>query len=323
MNILVAIAAGCAAGLMFASLVSGALISLLLFNLAPLPLMVAALGWGPASALIGAVTAGAGLGLAFGLAYFAAFIIAVGLPAFWLGHLALLAKPAAAASDMNGSSPAPAAALEWYPPGRLLLWIGACAGLTTLSTLLTLGGDYEAIMAALGNGLKRFISAQTGGAVSTDNDQMLEAVIQVAPAMATIVSMFTLSLNLWLSGKIVAQSGRLRRPWPDLHAIELPQTGILVLAAALALSFTGGLLAMVSQMAGAALLAAYMLVGFAVLHVLAPLFGGRWGLTGAYASIVLLRWWPLLLVILLGLIEGAVGLRKRFATSVKPPTLSP
>src|ERR1700676_1510836 len=47
-TVLIAIAAGSASALMFASIVSGALISLLLFYLAPLPLMVAALGWGPA-----------------------------------------------------------------------------------------------------------------------------------------------------------------------------------------------------------------------------------------------------------------------------------
>ncbi len=48
--VLIAIAAGSASALMFASIISGALISLLLFYLAPLPLMVAALGWGPLGA---------------------------------------------------------------------------------------------------------------------------------------------------------------------------------------------------------------------------------------------------------------------------------
>ena len=46
--ILIGLAAGCASALMFASIISGALISLLLFYLAPLPLMVAALGMGTA-----------------------------------------------------------------------------------------------------------------------------------------------------------------------------------------------------------------------------------------------------------------------------------
>jgi hypothetical protein len=66
-TVFIAIAAGAASALMFASLISGALISLLLFYLAPLPLMVAAMGWGPLSATLGGITAATGLGAIFGL----------------------------------------------------------------------------------------------------------------------------------------------------------------------------------------------------------------------------------------------------------------
>src|ERR1700680_4188560 len=88
--VLIAMAAGCASSLMFASIISSALISLLLFYLAPLPLMVAALGWGPAGAAIGGIAAGTGLGAVFGLPYLMAFILTVAVPAWWLGHLAVL-----------------------------------------------------------------------------------------------------------------------------------------------------------------------------------------------------------------------------------------
>ena len=97
-TLLIALAAGCASALMFASIISGALISLLLFYLAPLPLMVAALGWGPLSATIGGIAAASGLGAIFGLPYCIAFAITVALPAWWLGHLALLGRPIATAS---------------------------------------------------------------------------------------------------------------------------------------------------------------------------------------------------------------------------------
>ena len=80
---------------MFASIISGALISLLLFYLAPLPLMVAAIGWGPLSATIGGIAAATGLGAIFGLPYCIAFAVMVALPAWWLGHLALLGRPVA------------------------------------------------------------------------------------------------------------------------------------------------------------------------------------------------------------------------------------
>src|SRR5271154_6607745 len=113
--LLIAMAAGCASALMFASIISGALVSLLLFYLAPLPLMVAALGWGPLSATIGGIAAATGLGAIFGLPYCIAFVVTVALPAWWLGHLALLGRPAAnAIPPGNGASPV-APDLEWYP----------------------------------------------------------------------------------------------------------------------------------------------------------------------------------------------------------------
>src|ERR1700681_1182008 len=120
--VLIAIAAGCASALMFASIVSGALISLLLFYLAPLPLMVAALGWGPIAATVGGIAAASGLGLMFGLPYCVAFVVLVALPAWWLGHLALLGRPIANVGTGNGVVPT-APAMEWYPTGRILLWI--------------------------------------------------------------------------------------------------------------------------------------------------------------------------------------------------------
>src|SRR3954469_6758614 len=103
--VLIAIVAGSASALMFASIISGALISLLLFYLAPLPLMVAALGWGPLSATIGGIVAATGLGAIFGLPYGIAFAVTVALPAWWLGHLALLGR-----SIANDVSPANGAA---------------------------------------------------------------------------------------------------------------------------------------------------------------------------------------------------------------------
>src|SRR5712672_4405087 len=113
--VLIAIAAGSASALMFASIISGALISLLLFYLAPLPLMVAALGWGPIAATIGGIVAASGLGVIFGLPYCIAFVITVALPAWWLGHLALLGRPVATvASAGNGAAPV-APIMEWYP----------------------------------------------------------------------------------------------------------------------------------------------------------------------------------------------------------------
>src|SRR3954471_10187133 len=185
--VLIALAAGCASALMFASIISGALISLVLFYLAPLPLMVAAIGWGPLGATIGGIAAAIGLGALFGLPYCIAYAMTVALPAWWLGHLALLGRPIANASAGNGAAPV-APAVEWYPTGRILLWIAGFAALTTIAAMLTLGSDAETITGTLRRGLMRILHT-ADPQVSGESDQFVDALVTIAPAAATIVSM--------------------------------------------------------------------------------------------------------------------------------------
>src|ERR1700681_2871947 len=188
--VLIAMAAGCASALMFASIISGALISLLLFYLAPLPLMVAALGWGPISATIGGITAATGLGAIFGLPYCIAFAVTIALPAWWLGHLALLGRAVTnGASSGNCASPI-APAVEWYPVGRILLWISGFAALTTMATLLTLGVDAATITSTLRRGLLQILQiiAQRDAAPTAESEQLIDALVTIAPAAAAIMA---------------------------------------------------------------------------------------------------------------------------------------
>src|SRR3569832_1954479 len=114
-TVLIAVIAGAASALMFASIISGALISLVLFYLAPLPLMVAAIGWGPLCASLGGIAAAIGLSALFGLPFCIAFAVTVALPAWWLGHLVLLSRLVGPVTpDATTESPA-APELEWYP----------------------------------------------------------------------------------------------------------------------------------------------------------------------------------------------------------------
>jgi hypothetical protein len=316
--VLIAIAAGCASALMFASIVSGALISLLLFYLAPLPLMVAAMGWGPLCATIGGISAATGLGAIFGLPYCMAFVLTVALPAWWLGHLALLGRPVAhGAAAGNGASPV-ASDLEWYPVGRILLWMSGFAVLTTMAALLTLGTDASAIAGALRRGLLRIIG-QSDPAAITEIEPTIDALVTIAPAAAATVAMMTLTLNLWLAAKITATSGRLHRPWPDLRSTALPSMTLAALCVAIAFGFAGGLPAILAQIIAASLMMAYAVVGFAVLHTLTLAFKSRaiW-LSCTYAIVVVFVW-PALAMVTLGLAEAIFGLRRRYLQGRPPP----
>lgn len=316
--IAIAIAAGAASALMFASIVSGALVSLVLFYLAPLPLMVAAIGWGPLSAAIGGVAAASGLGLLFGLPYAIAYAVTAALPAWWLGHLTMLGRPLPnAAQAGNGAAPPPPA-MEWYPTGRLLLWVAGFAVITTTAALLTLGGDAAAIAATLKRGMLRMLGPR-GAQPSADTERVVELFVAIAPAAAALGAMMTLTLNLWLAGKITKTSGRLYRSWPDLRSTALPPMTLVALCVAAAFCFTGGLLGMLAQIATTAILMAYALTGFAVLHTLTLAMRSRAIWLGLTYALMVVFVWPVLAMVVLGLADAIFGFRERFTRKRPPP----
>ncbi|MEH6950319.1 hypothetical protein V4R08_03065 [Nitrobacter sp. NHB1] len=323
-NLLIAAAAGCASALMFASIISGALVSLLLFYLAPLPLMVAAMGWGPTCAAIGGALAGAGLGGIFGPSYSAAFVLTVALPAWWLGHLVLLGRPVTDDPPSHGTGVAPPGPppVDWYPLGRILIWIACFAALTTTAALLTLGSDASTITDTLRRGLQHIVNVQD--AASRDRtSEVVDAFVAIAPAAAATIAMTTLTLNMWLAAKVTATSGRLRRPWPDMKTTTLPPMALVATTVALALCFIGGLPAILAQILTACLMMAYALVGFAVLHTITLTLRNRGLWLASVYAVVLVFVWPVITVIGIGIADVIFGIRQRYLQRHTPPPLAP
>jgi hypothetical protein len=319
--VLIGLAAGCASALMFASIISGALISLMLFYLAPLPLMVAAIGWGPLAAAIGGIAASLGLGAIFGFNYCIAFAVAVAIPGWWLGHLVLLGRPVPSASHGgNGAMPEPT--IEWFPVGRILLWIAGFAALTTCAALLTLGTDATAIADTLRRGLTRIFAAANEPSPA-ELGQWIDAMVNLAPVAAAAVAMPTLTLNLWLASKIAATSGRLHRPWPDLRTAALPSMALAALCVAIAFCFSGGIIALLAKVITSALMLAYAFTGFAVLHTLTLAVKSRPLWLGLNYLVVVLFIWPVLAMVLLGIADAVFGLRQRFLRTRPPPLPAP
>src|SRR5262249_27085190 len=93
-TLFIGIAAGAAAAVLSASSAAGSPLSLLFVSLAPLPILIAALGWTRVAGLIATALAAAALALALDARLAFAFLISVGLPAWWLSYLTLLARPA-------------------------------------------------------------------------------------------------------------------------------------------------------------------------------------------------------------------------------------
>jgi Predicted membrane protein (DUF2232) len=315
---LIGIGAGAAAALMFASVTSGNGFSVILFYLAPLPIMIAALGWSHWAGFTAAVAAAVVLGAVFGIFFFAIFLTSVGAPAWWLGYLALLGRPVA-----NGG----AAHLEWYPPGRLVLWAAIFAATMTAGALATFGGDEATIRHGLKSALDQVLRLQTGAPEDSplqfpgirDADRMVDMLVLVLPPAAAVTAAITQTANLWLAGQIVKLSGRLRRPWPDLTTLSFPPLAAVWYGALLAGAFLPDLAGLIAGLFAATLTLAFALVGFAVMHTLSRHMRGRMiMLSGAYGCVVLLIW-PLVVMTLIGVAETLLGLRARSSRHGSPP----
>jgi hypothetical protein len=313
----VAVGAGAAAALLFASIVSGSLLAFLLFYLAPLPILIAALGWSHLAGLVAAISAAAALGLVFGPMFSLAFMIGIGLPAWWLGYLALLARP----GDQG---------LEWYPVGRLVVWTALLGTLIAAIGVLNIGTDADSFHAALKNGFESILRLQTRTPADAplqipgvkDVNAFLDLLVLTMPPAFAVLATLTSVVNLWLAGKIVKVSGRLKRPWPNIPDMRFPAFAGILLAAAIILSFFSGLLGIVGGILAACLLMAYAVLGFAVLHAITRDVAGRaLMLAGVYAAILLVTGWPILLMTLLGLADTALDIRGRMARKRGPPTL--
>jgi hypothetical protein len=309
---LIALIAGAASALMFASISSGVLISLVLYFLAPLPLMVTAIVWGPMAAAIGGTAAAIGLGLIFGFSDFAGFAAMVALPAWWLGHLILLGRPIDAASGTPE--------MEWYPLGRILLWIAGLAILVVMGSLLTLGTDADTISQTMRSELLRILT-QVDPTATGELRPVLDAMIVLGTISAAMMMVITLVLNLWLAAKVAAASSQLRRPWQQLKTVTLPTLTLAGLCVAIAFCFVGGLAGIFGRIATAALMMAYGLSGIAVLHTLTLSLKNRpFWLASAYTLALI----PALLVIamvILGLADAVFGFRERFLRNRQPPPL--
>ena len=315
--VLIGISAGAATALLFASVASGSALSVPLFYLAPLPILIAAMGWSHWAALIAAVVASGSLAAIFGGFFFLAFLVGVGLPAWWLGYLALLARPASEATP----------ALEWYPAGHLVFWAAIIGAMIVIAAMLSLGTDLDQVRGSLRTGIERMLNGPTraasgaGDAASPTpgSSRLIDILVTVLPPAAAVLATLTNVVNLWLAERVVKISGRLRRPTSELSAMRFPAYAPALTAAAVAVSFIPGIAGASAGILSASLMMAYAILGFAVLHAITRGMSSRpFTLGGAYVVVVALGW-PVLAMALLGLADSAFDLRGRTARRGGPP----
>ena len=308
--ILIGCGAGLTSALLFSVITTGSPLAIALYIVAPLPVMIAALGWNHRTGLIAAATGAIAIALFFNVYTALAFLAGIALPGWLFSYLALLSR-----ETPDGT--------EWYPAGRILAAIAFyAAGMTILGTFL-IGGDYDSYLRGFERVVEAYAKADPqlldalGGANSKSD--IARFLAQLAPPISAAMSVaFSVGL-LYAAGKIVARSGRLTRPFPILAQTEMPVRIVVIFGAsivfALVLSEFPGLFARITA---ASFGFAYALQGLAVIHALTLGLASRIGiLSGTYFTLLIIPGWPLALLCVIGLADTFFGWRAK--KNARPP----
>ena len=318
MNVLaIGIGAGLVSALLFGVVITGSPLAMLLSYVAPLPILIAALGWSHRSGLIAAVVGGLATGYFFRFEAGIAFALGSGLPAWWLAYLGLLGR-----ADADGT-------MEWYPLGRLLLWLAGIAAAVTLAGVLALGdGSDEGYQGNLRQALDAVLRAGNAAptppadAAAPAENPLLDALVAAVPFVAAAVFALVFTLNLWLAAKVVQMSQRLPRPWPFIPATALPRVALPLLGLGFVASFLPGLVGVAGLCLAGALMIAFAFQGLAFLHEATRGRSGRTAMLSAtYVLVFFVGHTVLPVLALVGVADTAMSLRSRFGSGKAGPRL--
>lgn len=320
----IGIGAGLVSALLFGVLLKGTLLAFVLNLVSPLPILIVGLGWSHRAALVAAVTGSLALALAVSMPLGLGFAAYLALPAWWLAYLAQLGRP-------SGSG-----AMEWYPTGRLLAWVGATAGVAVVVIALLSSPNhatYETQMRELAGTMIRMqmrepaAQAETGRSEAQKSDpaerssgaqthadlqaELADAMARLIPGIAATGLALLLAFYLWASARIVRASGRLLRPWPDIPATAMPRQVLGLLAGAVILSFAPGYVGVLGTALIGSLCAVFALQGLAAFHDRSRGRPGRGALLfGLYLILFVTQGIALVALTLFGLADTALNRRR-------------
>jgi hypothetical protein len=314
----VAVGAGCAAALLFAVSAQTSPLAMMLAYLAPLPIMIATLGWGlDAGAVAGAVSIVA-LGALTEPVSALLFAASVAGPAWLMAAFAVWPVGRYfVPRDPTGNAQASLGAIVTL--AAAIGMIGAAVVLTVVIIVYRgYGEGAKQVAAALATLAGEALESGPDGAAAR---QFADTLVRFGPAAIAASTLLMLCVNLYAAARSAQLSSRLARPWVDLPtSLHLPwPLGLLAIACAASAYALPAPASQYFSIGVGGLGGAFVLQGIAVAHALSRGLRLRIVmLTALYACCVLRAQYTLPVVAALGIIDSLAGLRSRAAFLPSP-----
>lgn len=316
--IFVGLAAGAATALLCLGVVAGTGLSVILYFFSAVPLMVAALGWGTAAGMTGALAAAAAIAALANVQTAIFIVMTTILPATAAGYWMNLARPA---EELGG----PAGKLVWYPLSDVVLRLALITAAAFIVAGALIGYGRELVDVLVSEMIVRLQEANPEFTFTPDGRESFLAFMTTAiPFMQPALWIMILMGSLYISLAITRTSGRLRRPkddWP--LGLRLPRNAAIVFAFAIAGSFFTGALGLAATALAGALVGGFALAGFAVFHHVTR--GTPWrplAMIIVYGSVIVVGL-PVLAFVLVGLFATARHMPISSGGNNPPPASPP
>jgi hypothetical protein len=315
---IVAIGAGCAAALLFVVSAQSSPLAMALAYLAPLPIMIATLGWGlDAGAIAGAISVAALALLAEPLSALL-FAASVAAPAWALAAFAIT-PVARYFRALKPDAPVHPSAGAVVTLAALFGMIGAVAVLTTV--IVVYGGYREGARQVASAVAALAADAFDGAPDKLTAREFADALVRFGPPAIAASTLMMLCVNLYAAARSTQLSHNLPRPWPDLPtSLVIPwPLGVAFLACLAASYGAPSPAAQYFSIGAGGLGGALALQGLAVAHALSRGLKMRsLMLVALYACCVLRAEYTLPVLAALGLLDGFLRLRSRAALIPTP-----
>lgn len=310
----IGVLAGLAAALLSVGVVAQSPLAMMLLLFSPLPIFVAALGWGTAAGFIAALSMAVVISVLAAPTAALVVVLIIALPAAAAAYFTGLARPAA---EIGG----PTDATVWYPLADTVLRLAliVAASFIAIGMLIGFGDDFAAQL------VKSF-----GQQLATSNPELAPTpevaqgialfVVRALPAVQPAVWVMLIVANLYIALRLTSASGKLRRPkddWP--RALRMPRPALFIFAVACAACFLPGGIGYAATAIAGALGAGFMLAGFAMMHERTR--GAPWrpiALWLAYLAVVIFTF-TLFLFLLAGLFDTSRSAPVSKAANDTPP----
>ncbi len=314
-NIAISVLGGLAAALIFAVVTRGGVGGLVLAHLAPLPIMIIALGYGVRHGASAALLATAILSVyphpIVGMVY----SLMVAGPA-WLACYAASGAPRGRRDFVTSNFPG------WAALAPAVI-IALTVSLWLIVASLSFGSVEEALNPIRARAyivLDEMIKDNKSLEGKLDPVALSGSVAMAVPAFIACYTVMIHIVNLWMAGRLTLVSGLLTRPWPDIaEGFRLPKYVGAVFLSGLALSLFNGPSAAVGYVLAATMGLILSFQGLAVAHARLRGRGNGMIILAAMYFIVGLLGWPLILFTFIGLTDLIADFRHRKSTVLPGP----